>query len=72
MPDWVHPRRRQIGERIRVARRAAQLSQLALGEQIGRDHKTIHRWETAATDPALTDLLLIANVIGVPLADLVR
>jgi transcriptional regulator with XRE-family HTH domain len=72
MPDWVPICRREIGERIRAARREAKLSQIQLGEQVGRDHKTIHRYETAISDPHLTDLLLIADALGVPLADLVR
>lgn len=72
MPDWVHTRRRAIGDRIRTTRRHAGLSQVQLGERVGRDHKTIHRWETAATEPTLTDLLLLADALGVPLADLVR
>ncbi|MFG2269156.1 helix-turn-helix transcriptional regulator [Streptomyces chartreusis] len=72
MPDWVPTRRREIGERIRTHRRAAGLSQLQLGEHVGRDHKTIHRWETAQRAPSLTDLLLVADALGVPLADLVR
>lgn len=72
MPDWVQPRRREIGERIRTARRAAGLSQLQLGERVGRDHKTIHRYETAISIPNLVDLLLIAHALDVPLADLVR
>jgi transcriptional regulator with XRE-family HTH domain len=72
MPDWVPERRREIGERIRTNRRHAGLSQLQLGERVGRDHKTIHRYETAQRAPSLTDLLLIADVLGVPLADLVR
>jgi transcriptional regulator with XRE-family HTH domain len=72
MPDWVPYRRRQIGERIRTARRQAGLSQIQLGERIGRDHKTIHRYEVASSIPTLVDLLLIADALGVPLADLVR
>lgn len=72
MPDWVPHRRRQIGERIRLARRGAGLSQIQLGERIGRDHKTIHRYEVASSIPTLVDLLLIADALGVPLSDLVR
>jgi transcriptional regulator with XRE-family HTH domain len=72
MPDWVPTRRRQIGERIRTARRYAGLSQVQLGERVGRDHKTIHRYETAQSVPSLVDLLLIADALGTPLADLVR
>ncbi|MFD8805545.1 helix-turn-helix domain-containing protein [Streptomyces sp. NPDC059597] len=72
LPDWVLPRRRQIGMQIRAARRAARLSQIQLGGRIGRDDKTISRWENAHTAPDLVDLLLIADALGVPLADLVR
>jgi transcriptional regulator with XRE-family HTH domain len=72
LPDWVPRRRQQIGLQIRAARRQAGLSQIDLGERIGRDHKTISRWENAHRAPDLTDLLLIADVLGVPLADLVR
>ncbi|MFJ9114501.1 helix-turn-helix domain-containing protein [Streptomyces sp. NPDC102394] len=71
MPDWVLTRRRQIGERIRIARRDAQLSQAELGERVGRDHKTIHRYETGKSVPSLADLLLIAEAVGVRLSTLV-
>lgn len=72
LPDWVPRRRAEIGLRIRDARRTAGLSQIALGDRIGRDHKTISRWENALRAPDLTDLLLIADALDVPLADLVR
>jgi transcriptional regulator with XRE-family HTH domain len=72
MPAWVHTRRRAIGARIRDTREHAGLSQVQLGERIGRDHKTIHRYEHATSVPTLEDLLLIADVLRIPLADLVR
>jgi transcriptional regulator with XRE-family HTH domain len=72
MPAWVPARRRQIGDRIRTARLNAQLSQVKLGERVGRDHKTIHRWETAQSVPTLVDMLLMADALDVSLADLVR
>jgi len=72
MPDWVPTRRQAIGERIRTHRRNRDLSQVQLGERIGRDHKTIHRYEYGTSVPDLDDLLLIADALGVPLADLVR
>ncbi|MFJ2719348.1 helix-turn-helix domain-containing protein [Streptomyces sp. NPDC087437] len=64
MPDWVLARHREIGERIRLARTEAKMSQVELGERVGRDHKTIHRYETAQRVPTLFDLLLIANALG--------
>jgi transcriptional regulator with XRE-family HTH domain len=72
MPAWVAVRRREIGERLRDARHHAGLTQIQLGERIGRDHRTIHRWEYAARIPDLNDLLLIADALGVSLSDLVR
>ncbi len=72
MPDWVPARRRQIGERLRAARLHANLTQQQLGERIGRDHRTIHRWEYARSAPDLEDLLLLADVLGVPLPQLVE
>ena len=72
MPDWVPARRREIGERLRAARLRADLTQAQLGEKVGREHRTIHRWEYAYRIPTLEDLLLIADALDVPLADLVR
>lgn len=67
MPAWVLTRRQAIGERLREARERANLSQAGLGERIGRDHKTIHRWEHATRIPSLEDLLLMSDAVGVPL-----
>jgi transcriptional regulator with XRE-family HTH domain len=72
MPDWVLARRRVIGDRLREVRRRADLSQVQLGERVGLDHKTIHRYETAQRAPSLNELLLIADALRVPLSDLVR
>ena len=72
MPDWVFARRLEIGDRIREARHAAGLTQIRLGELIGRDHRTVHRWEYAKRIPTLEDLLVLADALDVPLADLVR
>ncbi|MFJ8555324.1 helix-turn-helix domain-containing protein [Streptomyces sp. NPDC093676] len=72
MPDWVLTRRREIGARIRAARLDAQLSQVQLGERIGRDHRTIHRWEYGMRVPNLDDLLLLADALGLTVSELVR
>lgn len=72
IPDWVLARRRAIGVRVRDARTGAGLTQEALGERAGIDHKTVHRIEYALSDPSLTMLLRIAAAVGLPLAVLVR
>jgi transcriptional regulator with XRE-family HTH domain len=71
LPDWVLACRQAIGDRIRAARLRANLSQVALGERVGRDHKTIHRYEYGTSVASVDDLILIADACGIPLAQLV-
>ncbi|MEU8886757.1 helix-turn-helix transcriptional regulator [Streptomyces sp. NPDC048442] len=71
-PDWVLTRRRAIGEHIRVARRAAGLTQEQVGLRTGIERNNINRIEQGHSAARLDSLLLIADAIGVPLADLVR
>jgi transcriptional regulator with XRE-family HTH domain len=72
LPDWVLTRRRAIGDAIRAARNTRRLSQEKLGELAGLDRKTINRIEQGTHSPHLDHLLLVANALDVPLADLVR
>jgi transcriptional regulator with XRE-family HTH domain len=61
-----------LGQRLAAARRTVQLSQDQLADRVGVERRTIQRYESGERDPRYTDLLLIADAIGVPLADLVR
>ncbi|WP_282697400.1 helix-turn-helix transcriptional regulator [Streptomyces sp. CC208A] len=72
LPAWVLSRRQAIGARIRTAREHANLSQLALADRCGVDHKTIHRIEYGTSDPSLSLLLQIAQALDVPLAELLE
>ncbi|MFC0499386.1 helix-turn-helix transcriptional regulator [Streptomyces mutabilis] len=72
LPAWVPARRRQIGDRIRAVRTERTLSQEKLAELVDLDRKTINRIEQGAYSTLLDHLLLIADVLDVPLADLVR
>lgn len=71
-PDWVVTRRQAVGERIRAARLRANLTQQQVGERTGIDRATYNRIEQGHASPILDSLILIADAIGVPLADLVR
>ena len=71
-PAWVLTRRQAIGAQLRAARKAAALTQQQLGELADRDVKSISRWENGHRPPDLNDLLVLADALGVPLADLVR
>ncbi|MFF3092252.1 helix-turn-helix domain-containing protein [Streptomyces cyaneofuscatus] len=70
LPDWVLPRRQQIGATLRAARERRGLTQIQLGELAGMDHKTVHRIEYATSDPSLTMLLRLAAALHVELAEL--
>jgi transcriptional regulator with XRE-family HTH domain len=71
-PDWVLTRRRAIGDAIRATRTRKKLSQETLGEVTGLDRKTINRVEQGTHATSIDHLLLIADALDTPLADLVR
>lgn len=72
LPDWVITRRRHVGQRIREARNVAGLTQMQLGALVGRDHRTVHRWEYGQRILNLDDLHLLAHALGVDPAALLR
>lgn len=72
LPAWVLTRRQAIGDRVRDARASTGLSQEKLGELVGLDRKTVNRIEQGAYATLIDHLLLIADALHVPLADLVR
>lgn len=72
LPGWVHQRRRAIGDQVRAVRTRRKLTQEQLGELVDLDRKTINRVEQGTHATLIDHLLLIADALGVPLADLVR
>jgi transcriptional regulator with XRE-family HTH domain len=71
-PDWVLARRRAVGQRIRNARLGAGLTQERVGLMTGIDRPSIVRIELGQQSPTLDTLIRIADVLRVPLSDLVR
>ncbi|MEV6105680.1 helix-turn-helix transcriptional regulator [Streptomyces sp. NPDC051940] len=71
LPASVLNRREIIGARIRARRIHQNLTQQGLAEAVGIDLKTVHRIEYAQSDPRLSVLLLIADALDMPLAQLV-
>ncbi|NUQ95322.1 MAG: helix-turn-helix transcriptional regulator [Streptomyces sp.] len=72
LPEWALARRRELGQRIAERRHQAGLSQDQLAERVGVERRSIQRYERGERDPRFMDLLLIADALDVPLADLVR
>lgn len=72
LPDRIYQQRRDLGDRIRVLRSAARHTQEVFAEMTGIDRRTLQRIERGTSDPRYSDLVLIAEALEIPLADLVR
>ncbi|MFJ1698204.1 helix-turn-helix domain-containing protein [Streptomyces sp. NPDC088252] len=72
LPERIHHQRQILGIRIRDLRDNALLTQEVLAEMTGINRRTLQRIERGTSDPRYGDLVLIADALGVPLADLVR
>ena len=59
-----------IGERLRHAREARQLTLAVVAERSGLTKGFLSRVEREATSPSVTSLVTICEAIGVPLADI--
>jgi transcriptional regulator with XRE-family HTH domain len=68
--SYVQTRRLAFGQVVRARRRALGLSQEKLAERAGCDRQSINRVENAAYSPSLDRVFLLANALGVGLADL--
>jgi len=62
---------RDIGERVMLARRRADLTQRQLGERLGISHVAVGQIERGETRPDLGKLAALADALGVPLGHLV-
>jgi transcriptional regulator with XRE-family HTH domain len=71
LPDWVRTERQRIGDRIRAARLYANLTQEKVSLATGIDRSSVNRIEQGHQAATIDTLLLIADAIGVDLAELV-
>ncbi len=67
---YVQTRRLAFGQVVRARRKALGLSQEKLAERAGCDRQSINRVENAAYSPSLDRVFLLANALGVSLAEL--
>jgi len=61
-----------LGYRIRRCRVAKGVSQEKLQAEAGLAHPQVWRYETGMTEPSIGSLLLICNVLGVTVDELLR
>ena len=62
----------KLNEKIYLCRKKAGLSQDALAERLGVSRQAISKWETGETDPTMSNLVLLAQLYGVTLAELLE
>ncbi len=62
----------ELGERLRTARRSAELTQQELAEALGVESITVSRWERGVTTPSLWRLQRVAELTGTRVSDLLR
>lgn len=67
----VLQRRREIGDAVRAARLSANLTQEGLADAAGLSRQTIYRIELGERSARVDWLIVIADAVGVQLADLV-
>ena len=60
----------QVGERLRALRRAARLSQTALGNLVGVTFQQVQKYENASNRISASRLWLVAKCLGVPVSAL--
>lgn len=72
LPDWVIDQRRELGENIARYRKEAGLSQDQLADRIGKERRSVQRYERGERDPSFSDLVLIASGLDVSIATLVE
>lgn len=60
----------QVGERLRALRRAARLSQTALGNLIGVTFQQVQKYENGSNRISASRLWLVARCLGVPVSAL--
>lgn len=59
-----------LGERIRAAREARSISQERLAIELGVSWSTVNRYERDKNQPSVNRLRLLAEVLEIPITDL--
>lgn len=70
LPDWVLPRRQALGRHIARQRHARRMTVDDVAEATGLNRKSVIHAENATVVPSLVTLLLIADALGVSVAEL--
>lgn len=72
LQPWLQQHRWDVGARIRRLRTQRDISQVALADLAGLDHKSISRYENGRRNLGLDEAAMIARALGVPTWRLLR
>ena len=61
-----------VGQNIKNARMAAEITQVQLAKNIGTTQQVIARYESGEQDPTVSRLIEIAQALGVSAATLIK
>ena len=59
-----------FNKNLKFLRKNKKISQQQLADRLGIDRSTISKWETGDYEPTVGNVISIANLFGVPIADL--
>ena len=60
-----------FGDNLKYLRTTKKISQGQLADKLNINKSTISRWESNEIDPTVSNVIQVANLLGVPVADLV-
>lgn len=64
--------RKTLGETLRDKRIERGMTQELVAESLGVSRQAVSKWESGKTDPSTANLLALADLLGVPIEDLLR
>mgnify|MGYP003406213195 CR=1 len=60
-----------LGDRLREARTGLSLSQQQIADHVGTTQSAVSAWERDETSPSTGDLVKVADILGIPVAEAV-
>lgn len=60
-----------FSKNLKYLRTTRKISQQQLADKLNIDRSTISRWESNDIDPTVSNVISIANLLGIPVSDLV-
>ena len=64
--------RRTLSETLKDHRTCCKMTQEFVAESLGVSRQAVSKWETGETDPTMSNLVLLAQLYGVTLAELLE